>query len=472
MPMGAREVGKEKEINGRKGRGQGSPGLLDTESGAMTVGEFVAMARRAIESSLSNLVVEGELGRFDRYPSGHCYFMLKDESAQLSCVMFRRQALGLERLPKVGDHVRIEGAGSVYEPRGQLQFIAVALKPAGRGGLYEQFLRLKAKLQEEGLFDRARKRPIPRWPGCVGVVTSTEGAAVQDVLRTLRKRMPMVPVVIYPTLTQGEQAPARIVAAIEAASRRAECDTLILCRGGGSMEDLWAYNSEAVARAVAACPIPVVTGIGHEIDETIADHVADERTPTPTAAAARSVPDRVEVLRHLETQVRRLAGRVADQLDRRSQRLDYASRRLRHPRQVLEQHKGALRGCASRLLHAPRRRVLAAGDRVDTLQRLLAREGLGIGARGKDLGGLERRLALGAKAALATLVSRLGNSQARLSVLDHRKTMARGFSLVWDAAGSLVRDAEVVDAGDRVRIQFAKGGAEAEVKGRVAADGD
>ncbi len=437
------------------------------ESQAVTVSEFLSQARRMVESRLSGYAIEGEIGRFGRHASGHCYFSVKDASAQLDCVMFRRHASALNCDPAVGDHVRIEGSASIYEQRGQFQFVVHSLKPAGKGGLYEQFVLLKGRLEKEGLFDRSRKRPPPKWPRCVGVLASPDGAAVRDVLRTLRKRMPKIPVVIYPALTQGKAAPEQIAAALGTASDEMRCDTLILCRGGGSMEDLWAYNDEGVARAIAACSVPVVTGIGHEIDETIADYVADVRMPTPTAAAVRAVPDRMAELRHLETLVGRLRERTSSGYDRMAQHLDYMVRSLRQPSEMLASAGQRLDLLATRLAREPNGAVKTARSCLQALARRLCPGDAVLEREGGRLEESVRRLQRETVLALGELRDRTDKAAFRLSSFDSRKTLARGYSLVWAPDGRLLCSANGLAEGDRLTIQFAEGKTVAKVDAPV-----
>src|SRR5262249_21863748 len=258
----------------------------------ISVAELNRIARELLEQRLPLMWVAGELSNCKRYESGHCYFTLKDANAQVDCVMFRNRAQLLGWQPQDGMQVEVRASPTLYEARGKFQLTVETMRRSGRGALYEAFARLKLKLEREGLFDPARRRPLPRFARVVGIVTSPRAAALRDVLTTLERRMPGLQVVVYPTPVQGGTAARSVAAGIATASTRAECDVLILCRGGGSIEDLWAFNEEVVARAIVASAIPVVTGIGHETDFTIADFAADFRAPTPTGAAERVSPDR------------------------------------------------------------------------------------------------------------------------------------------------------------------------------------
>src|SRR5687768_15303751 len=301
----------------------------------LSVSALNRLARSALEKHLPLAWVAGEISNFKRYDSGHCYFTLKDEGAQVDCVMFRTKALALDWQPADGMQVEVRACATLYEARGKFQLNVEVMRRAGLGALYEAYERLKTKLEREGLFDPARKRELPRFPRVLGIVTSPRAAALRDVLTVLKRRMPGLPVIVYPAPVQGEGAGVRIAHAVRTAGNRGECDVLIVCRGGGSIEDLWAYNDEALARAIAACPIPIVSGVGHETDFTIVDFVADVRAPTPTAAAQLASADREETCGQLRQLEKRIARFVARSLQERMQRVDYLSKRLVHPGEAL-----------------------------------------------------------------------------------------------------------------------------------------
>src|SRR5512146_927891 len=276
----------------------------------VTVSALVRSVRDLLEQRYPLLWVAGEISNCVRAKSGHLYFSLKDETAQVRCVMFRNRGLYLDWEPREGLRVEVRALVTLYEPRGDFQLNVESMRRAGQGALFEAFLKLRDNLDKEGLFDAAHKRPLPPYPRRIGIVTSPQAAALRDVLTTLARRNPSIPVIIYPSPVQGEGAAQQLAAAVATAARRAECDLLILCRGGGSIEDLWAFNDENLARAIHACPIPVVTGIGHETDFTIAEFVADRRAATPTAAAELAAPARDELLADL----RRLRQSLARQM--------------------------------------------------------------------------------------------------------------------------------------------------------------
>ena len=295
---------------------------------AISVSQLNRQAKLLLEQGLTRLWVEGEISNLARPGSGHLYFSLKDETAQIRCAWFRQRQRGPSHNIRNGDQMLALGRVSLYEARGDYQLIVEQLEEVGEGELRRRFEELKKKLKAEGLFDESKKQAIPQLPERIGVVTSPSGAAVQDIISVLKRRFPAIPVVIYPTAVQGEWAPAQITETLSSAVRRDECDVLIIARGGGSLEDLWSFNEEIVARAIAACPIPTVSAIGHEVDFTIADLVADVRAPTPTAAAELVVPDQAEWQRQLETKATRIASLGRRYLEDRFQSLDYLSRRL------------------------------------------------------------------------------------------------------------------------------------------------
>lgn len=430
----------------------------------LTVSELNRMARRALESQLPLLWVEGEVSNFMRAASGHWYFSLKDASAQVRCVMFRGRNQFADFTPANGDHVEIRALPSLYEARGEFQLGAEAIRRAGSGRLYEAFLKLKAKLETEGLFDPAKKRSLPRFPRRLGIVTSPQAAALHDVLTALARRMPGLPVILYPTPVQGTGAGAQIAAAIRTAGERAECDVLLVCRGGGSLEDLWAFNDEAVARAIAASPMPVVSGVGHETDFTLADFAADLRAPTPTAAAELASPVRQELLQQLGHLARQLQHHRARKQHSEMQRLDYLARRLVHPAEQLRRRQAELNQLAQRLRHAARTRLTTEHLRIARLnQRLVTPihviqreqqrlDALGMRARRAVQGGFGQR-----QLNLARLASSLAH-------LNPEGVLARGYCIVQLDNGAVVQDAAALNTGDKIGIRFHRGQARARIE--------
>jgi exodeoxyribonuclease VII large subunit len=390
-----------------------------------TVSRLNREARLLLEHGLPALWLEGELSNFARPSSGHWYFSLKDEAAQVRCAMFRGANTRVRVTPRDGLHVLVRARVGLYEPRGEYQLVVEHLEEAGEGALRRRFEELKARLAAEGLFDAAAKRAPPRLPRRIGVVTSPTGAAIRDILHVLARRFPAVPVLVYPVPVQGAGAAADIAAALRLASARAETDVLILARGGGSLEDLWSFNEEVVARAIRACRIPVITGVGHEVDTTIADFAADLRAPTPSGAAELAVPDRLEWLRALAHTRSRLANAWARGAGGRRERLDWLARRLE-------------------LMH-PRTRLAARAQRLDELEARLTR------ALRRELADAGRRLAGAART---------------LHAVSPLATLERGYAIVATAEGQVVRSAADAAVGTPIEARTASGTLLATVTGR------
>ncbi|QWE12781.1 exodeoxyribonuclease VII large subunit [Polynucleobacter sp. AP-Titi-500A-B4] len=296
----------------------------------LSVGDLNRAIAASLEDRFDTVWVSGEISNFKAYDSGHWYFSLKDEEGQIRCVMFRGRNGQVGFMPQSGDLVEVSASLGMYVPRGDVQLTIQTLRRAGMGGLYEAFLKLKAKLAKEGLFDEDRKRDIPTHPRSIGIITSPQAAALKDVLSTLARRAPHIPIVIYPTLVQGPDAPAGIITALKAAEKEHAVDVILLVRGGGSIEDLWAFNDEQLAYAIANSPIPVVSGVGHETDFTIADFVADLRAPTPTGAAELAAPRRDQMLQELDAIMQALLQRINQRVEREAQTLDQLALRLSH----------------------------------------------------------------------------------------------------------------------------------------------
>ncbi len=438
---------------------------LDTTETApvLTVSELNRMARRALESQLPLLWVEGEISNFTRAASGHWYFSLKDDQAQVRCVMFRGRNQFADFTPANGDHVEIRALPTLYEARGDFQLGAEAIRRAGAGRLYEAWLKLKARLEAEGLFDEARKRPLPRLPRTLGIVTSPQAAALRDVLTALARRLPGLAVILYPAPVQGQGAGARLAAAIQAASARAECDVLLVVRGGGSLEDLWSFNEEIVVRAIAAATMPVVSGVGHETDFTLADFAADLRAPTPTAAAELASPLREELLAGLVTQARRLVNAQARRLHDTGQRLDFLSRRLVHPAEQLRVRQAALGQLAGRLQRAADTLQQRRQLRLDSLQARLASPTQTLQMHRQRLATLTDRLARAHSAHTTRQHLTLARLATSLAHLDPQRVLARGYSLVQRADGTVVQDAGALLAGEALELRFHTGRARATV---------
>ena len=392
---------------------------------AWTVTEVNRYLRDLLESdhNLGDLWVQGEISNLSRPRSGHIYFTVKDDQATLRCVMWRNTAQRLAFLPKDGDSVEVHGSVSVYEAGGQYQLYADAIKPLGEGALFQEFTRLKAKLEAEGLFDEDRKRPLPRWPKRIGIVTSPTGAALRDMNNTLRRRYPLVEVIIAPTSVQGRDAPAGIVAGLHDLNRATAPDVILLARGGGSIEDLWAFNDEGVARAIVDSVSPVITGVGHETDFTIADFVADLRAPTPTAAAELATPNRADLLIDLNETSRRFAQIVRSEIDEQRWQLNELANRL------------------NRL--SPEARIHNNHQRLDELS---------------------YRLSNSLSHYFDMQRAHLNATEQRLTDLNPQSVLSRGYAVVTESNGRNVRSVEQVSAGDSLHVQVSDGEFNVEAK--------
>lgn len=430
----------------------------------ISVSELNRLAKNSLESALPTLWIAGEISNFKRYDSGHCYFTLKDERAQVDCVLFRHRAALAGWQPQDGARVEVRAQPTLYEARGKFQLNVEVMRRAGLGALYEAFEKLKLRLEREGLFDAEQKRSLPQFPRCIGVVSSPQAAALRDVLTTLRRRMPSLPVIIYPTPVQGEGAGEKLAAAIALAGARAECDVLIACRGGGSIEDLWAFNEEVVARAIRACPVPVVSGVGHETDFTIADFAADLRAPTPTAAAELVVPDRASLTRILGHLRERLVRSGRRDLEDRMQRVDYLSRRVIHPGERVRNQQGELRHLASRLRSAARRDLDAAEWEVRSAARGVMGAVPDVPGCIRDCAVAARRLREGGRRLLEATGAMLARIEAHLKHLDPHQVLERGYSITQTSDGTVVRNSVQLAAGQDVKITLSRGWADARVK--------
>ena len=428
----------------------------------LTVSRLNQEARQLLESGLGRLWVEGEISNLARPASGHLYFTLKDARAQVSCALFRNRALGLRFTPENGARVLLRGQVSLYEARGNYQLIVDQMEEAGDGALRRAFEELKTKLFNEGLFDEADKRPLPDLPRCIGVITSPSGAAIRDVLTVLKRRFPGIPVVIYPTRVQGDGAAEDIVAAIRAADKRADCDVLLLTRGGGSLEDLWPFNEEKVARAVAACRLPLVSAVGHEVDVVITDFVADVRAATPSAAAELLSPDRQVLTARLKQLAARLRQQLSQRLERQHEQLDWLLRRLqqRHPGRNIIQQMQRLDELEQRLNRAiqqqlaQRRAVLQTATaklRQQHPGRLLER----LSARNRDLA---QRLKYCINIQLSRHREKLAILARALETVSPLATLERGYSITLAGRnGRVVTESGQVAPGDTLETRLANG---------------
>jgi exodeoxyribonuclease VII large subunit len=412
----------------------------------LSVALLLQMLSSTFATRFGDVSVEGEMASFTRAASGHCYFSLKDADgapAMMRMALFRRSAAALRFAPQDGQRVRVRGRVALYEPRGELQFVAESMEPAGAGALYEQFLRLKAQLEAEGLFSAARKRALPRFPQQVGVITSLGAAALHDVCSALRRRAPHVSVLILPSLVQGLEAPAQLLEALRRANARDGLDALLLVRGGGSMEDLWAFNDPQLVRAVAASKLPIVCGVGHETDITLCDLAADLRAPTPTAAAELVAPPREELQRQLSRAQQLLQERMARRLDAQAQRLDRLSLRMARPTQGVQRHQQRLEQLRQRLQRAVQQRLQTEQRRLDRLQ---------------------PRLPALSRVQLQQHQQRLARLESQLQAMAPQRVLARGFAWLDDGKGQALTQAAQLKPGQRVRAVLQDGRAELQVQ--------
>ncbi len=428
------------------------------------ISELNNAIKQLLEVNIPVLWVAGEISNLVKAASGHCYFSLKDDLAQVRCVMFRHKSQFLEQPLSNGQHVEVLASATLYEQRGDFQLTVEQVRPAGLGVLYEKFERLKQLLASQGLFAPARKRVVPSFPRCVGIVTSPQAAALRDVLTTLRRRMPSIPVILYPTPVQGVGSAEKIAAAINLANQRAECDVLIVCRGGGSIEDLWAFNEEVVARAIAASKIVLVSGVGHETDFTIADFVADERAPTPTAAAQRVVPDRHSWLTRLRDVEQHLRRAQTNRLQNAMQTLDYLQRRMVHPAQQLQRQGTLLEQWQQRMRRAYVQRYQQQDWQWRTLIQRLRAARPNIVRLEEPLRNLQRRLMQAMQRDLSGRATQLHAISQQLSLLNPQQVFSRGYSMVQDTRGRVVSGVEQLEVGAELHITFAHGWARAELK--------
>ena len=400
------------------------------------VGALCRMIAPVLHARLNPVAVRGEISGFSRASSGHCYFTLKDEHGQIRCAMFRRAASQLRHPVKDGDQVELTGQLGVYEARGDLQLVVESLRPLGQGALLEAFVRLKARLEAEGLFDPARKRTPSAMPRAVGIVTSAQAAALQDVLTALRRRAPHVQVLVAPALVQGAGAPASLCAALERLYQRSDIDTILLVRGGGSMEDLWAFNDEQLARQIVRSPVPLIAGVGHETDFTIADFCADVRAPTPTAAAELCAPQRADLLVELDGLALRLHQRMTHQLDNQAQRVDALQHRLGRPAERMQRESLHLQHLGLQLHQALRRPWPLQRERLQWAEQALQR-------------GLHQSLQQRHQA--------LERCATQLQLLDPRRVLQRGYALLQDAEGHAVTRSQSLEVGQQLHATLMDG---------------
>ncbi len=424
---------------------------------SISVSELNALAKALLEDHLAGLWIAGEVSNLTRAASGHYYFSLKDSRAQVRCAMFKGAAMRLAQPLKEGDHIEVSGKISIYEARGEFQITVNEVRLKGLGQLYEAYERLKAQLQAEGAFSAERKKPLPARPQCIGIVTSLAAAALRDVVTTLNRRAPEIPVIVYPTPVQGTGSELQIAQAIKTASLRAECDVLIVCRGGGSIEDLWAFNEEPVVRAIEACSIPVVSGVGHETDFTLADFVADVRAPTPTGAAELVSPNRQESLHRLA----QAQGRLKTVLEQRyfdaSQKLDWLARQIRHPRQKLDEQRTYIHKLAQTLSYSMTQSVRAHTARFERQTQTLKHCRPDVSVYKNNIDRFQTALSHSFRQMLIHRRQSLTAQAALLEAVSPQHILERGFSVVKNTRGQVIRNADTLKQGQKLHITFADG---------------
>ena len=424
---------------------------------SISVSELNALAKALLEDHLAGLWIAGEVSNLTRAASGHYYFSLKDSRAQVRCAMFKGAAMRLAKPLKEGNHIEVSGKISIYEARGEFQITVNEVRLKGLGQLYEAYERLKAQLQAEGAFSAERKKPLPTHPQCIGIVTSLAAAALRDVVTTLKRRAPEIPVIVYPTPVQGTGSELQIAQAIKTASLRAECDVLIVCRGGGSIEDLWAFNEEPVVRAIEACAIPVVSGVGHETDFTLADFVADVRAPTPTGAAELVSPNRQESLHRLA----QAQGRLKTVLEQRyfdaSQKLDWLARQIRHPRQKLDEQRTSISKLAQMLSYSMTQNLRAHTARFERQTQTLKHCRPNVSVYTQNIDRFQTALSHSFRQLLVHRRQSLTAQAALLEAVSPQHILERGFSVVKNTRGQVIRNADMLKQGQKLHITFADG---------------
>lgn len=447
--------------------------LSSQTTSIFTVSRLNQTVRLLLEQEMGHVWISGEISNFTQPSSGHWYFTLKDDTAQVRCAMFRNSNRRVTFRPQHGQQVLVRANITLYEPRGDYQIIVESMQPAGEGLLQQKYEQLKAKLQAEGLFDQQHKQPLPSPAHCVGVITSKTGAALHDILHVLKRRDPSLPVIIYPTAVQGDDAPGQIVRAIELANARQECDVLIVGRGGGSLEDLWSFNDERVARAIFNSAIPVVSAVGHETDVTIADFVGDLRAPTPSAAAEIVSRNQLELLRQIQHGQQRLEMAMDYYIANRTRRFTQLHHRLQqqHPQLRLARQQTVLERLRQRMNFALENKIKQANQRQQRVSQRLSQQTPQprIYRAQTRIQQLEYRLAENIRARLSEQRERFGNVVTHLEAVSPLSTLARGYSVTTATDGKVLKQTKQVKAGDVLTTRLSDGWVESEVKGVTAA---
>lgn len=437
--------------------------IANSSHKVLTVSELNRSTKQLLEQNIPLLWVKGEISNLKFYQSGHWYFSLKDTNAQVRCVLFNHKNQHIDWQPKDGMQVEVLALATLYEARGDFQLNVETMRQAGLGELFAAFERLKSKLEHIGLFSPANKKPLPSFPKQIGIITSPDTAALRDVLSTLQRRMPSLPIIIYPTLVQGKTAANSIADAIKTAYQRMECDVLILCRGGGSIEDLWAFNEEIVALAIAASPIPIISGIGHETDFTIADFVADIRAPTPTGAAEFASRDCREFYQHLNAIHQRMYRAALHRIEYAMQQVDLLTHRLIYPGDRIKHQR-------SHLQHLQNQFINTWTHQIEKMHWKLLQFNHRLSATSPNIARLEEqqhefvlRFRVAYSRYFETSIVRLQHLQTQLSHLNPQSVLERGYSITYTAQGAVIRNSKQINSGDKIQVKFAHGMCEANV---------
>ena len=436
-----------------------APHIITQEKHIFSVNELNKQAKALLESTLSSVWLEGEISNLAQPRSGHLYLTLKDDNAQIRAAMFRGKNISLGFKPKNGQQVLVKGQLSIYTARGDYQLIIDKMEEAGLGALQRAYEALKQKLGNEGLFNEDSKTPLPEHPRNIGIITSPTGAAIHDILSVLKRRSPLTKALIYPVIVQGEEAPKQLCSAIETANQRNECDVLIIGRGGGSLEDLWAFNNEDVARCIAASTIPIVSAVGHQVDFTIADFVADERAATPSAAAELLSQDQGELLDTFMNYQKWLSNHLAQQLQQYKQRLAWTEKRLIHPGKRLDEHSQRLDELESRLTQNIHSTLAVCTGTFKTINAKLIAQTPAHVIKHNQLKtiNLSTRLSQPLQQAIQQHKSSLAHLAQRLNTISPLATLGRGYAIVHDSQQAIIRDAKHVKPNDEIVAKLGKG---------------
>lgn len=429
----------------------------------LTVSQLNTQAKQLLENCFQGVWVSGEVSNLTKAASGHYYFALKDQQAQVRCALFKFIAQQLPTPLKEGDHLEVRGKISIYEARGEFQITVQEVRQIGLGQLYERYEKLKLQLQQEGLFAPEHKKRLPEKPRKIGVVTSLAAAALRDVVTTLKRRAPHIPVIVYPTAVQGIGSEQQIAATITQADKRAEVDILIVCRGGGSIEDLWSFNEEIVVRTIAACQLPIVSGVGHETDFTLTDFVADVRAPTPTAAAEIASPNIADFAQKVKTLEQSLYYLLTQYYQNISQKIDFLSQKLLHPKQKLELQANQLSQYHQQLQYLMQQRLSNEKQNINQATKILSYHRPNISQYNQPL--LQQKNQL--QHAITTLLTRkqqqLTQQHTLLEAISPQKILTRGFAVVKDAHGNILKDAQSLKLGQKLKLVLAKGQTDVQV---------